>query len=386
VPSEILDLLAPQYDAILESIYRAGSGLESWLGPVARVAAVFDAWAVQLLGVNKLTGVMSFSFESGSAPAAAPVEYIRYYHRIDPRLARTLPAPEGTWISCEEHFDDAFVERDRFYQDYLIPLGGRYLYGSKLRDDSNMTVLLGHLGKAGNPPLAGAEKEAFRRIASHFAAALRVQDALGRHNETESVGAELLSRMRQPMILVDHQRRIHYRNESAELVLRKGDLVYEMDGLLVCRDTESDHELTIALRDLVLVPVSTLGDTARPSERRSFRLRRREGVKVAATLLALRPESTLGTFGRNACALFTVFEPGSALNIDPFLLSTTFDLTPAESRIAAMIVSGHSTEDCARELHVKISTVRSQLLSVFAKTGATGQADLVRLILSATAI
>ena len=43
-------------------------------------------------------------------------------------------------------------------------------------------------------------------------------------------------------------------------------------------------------------------------------------------------------------------------------------------------------EECARELHVKMSTVRSQLLSVFAKTGATGQSDLVRLILSASAI
>jgi len=385
VPSEILDLLAPQYDAILESIYRAGSGLESWLSPVQRVATVFDAWAVQLLGVNKLTGVMSFSFESGSAPAAAPVEYIRFYHRIDPRLAKTLPAPEGTWIACEEHFDDAFVENDRFYQDYLIPLGGRYLYGSKLRDDANMTVLLGHPGKAGRPPLSGEEKEAFRRIASHFAAALRMQDSLGKR-ESQSIGSELLSRMRQPMILVDHQRRIHYRNESAQQLLRRADLVYELDGLLVCRDTESDHELTIALRDLVLEPVSSLGDASRPNDRRSFRLRRREGVKVAATLLALRPQSTLGTFGRHARALFTVFEPGAALNIDPFLLSATFDLTPAEARIAAMIVSGRSTEECANELHVKISTVRSQLLSVFAKTGATGQPDLVRLILTASAI
>jgi DNA-binding CsgD family transcriptional regulator len=385
VPPELLDLLAPQYDAILESIYRAGSGLDSWLAPIERVAAAFDAWAVQLLGVNKATGVMSFSFESGSAPPAAPVEYVRYYHRIDPRLARTLPAPEGTWIACEEHFDDEFVESDPFYQDYLIPQGGRYLYGGKLRDDANMTVLLGHLGKAGRAPLSAPEKEAFRRIASHFAAALRMQESLGRL-EPQAIGAQLLSRVRQPMILIDHQRRIHYRNDSAQELMRRGDLLQEMDGLLTCRDPESDHELTIALRDLALVPISTLGDTSRPRDRRSFRLRRREGGKVAATLLALRPESTLGSFGRHARALFTVFDPGAALDIDPFLLSTTFDLTPAEARLAAMIVSGRSTEECARELQVKISTVRSQLLSVFAKTGATGQSDLVRLILSASSI
>jgi len=134
------------------------------------------------------------------------------------------------------------------------------------------------------------------------------------------------------------------------------------------------------------VPVSNMGDASKPLDRRSLRLRRRDNANVAATLLALRPEATLGSFGRTPQALFTLFEPGAALNIDPFLLSTTFDLTPAEARLAAMIVNGRSTEECARELNVKMSTVRSQLLSVFAKTGATGQADLVRLILSASSI
>jgi DNA-binding CsgD family transcriptional regulator len=386
LPSEILDLLAPQFDAIVESIYRAGSGLEPWLKPIAHVADVFDSWAVQLLGVNKATGVMAFSFEAGSAPPAAPVEYIRHYHRIDPRLAKALPQPPGTWIACEEHFDDAFVEKDPFYQDYLIPLGGRYLYGTKLRDDETMTVLLGHLGKSGRPPLGPDEKEAFRRLAEHFGRAMRIETALEQRTEQHSIGAELLSRMRQPMLLVDHQRRIAYRNRNGAEILKRGDLILEVDGRLACRDAESDHELTIALRDLVLVPVSNLGDAAKPLDRRSLRLRRRDNANVAATLLALRPDATLGSFGRTPQALFTLFEPGAALNIDPFLLSTTFDLTPAEARLAAMIVNGRSTEECARELNVKMSTVRSQLLSVFAKTGATGQADLVRQILSASSI
>ncbi len=71
--SVILERLDPRFDAIVEAIYRAGSGLAPWLDPIAEIAGVFDAWSVQLLGVNKQTGVMSFSFEAGSAPAAAPV-------------------------------------------------------------------------------------------------------------------------------------------------------------------------------------------------------------------------------------------------------------------------------------------------------------------------
>ena len=94
----------------------------------------------------------------------------------------------------------------------------------------------------------------------------------------------------------------------------------------------------------------------------------------------------MSSFGRTPQALFTVFEPGAAIDIDPFLLSTTFDLTPAEARLAAKIVNGLTPDECALALGVKISTVRSQLIAVYGKTGATGQADLVRLVLSATAI
>lgn len=382
----ILDRLAPQYDAIVEDIYRAGSGLQPWLKPIERIAAVFDAWAVQLLGVNKQTGVMSFSFESGSAPPAGPIEYLRHYHRIDPRLGKFLPAPLGDWFSCEEHFDEAFVANSPFYQDYLIPLGARYLYGGKLHDDETSTVLIGHLSRTGNPPLTASEKEAFRRLSSHLQKALNIKDALESASDRQSVGAELLERVRQPMILIDNYRRITYRNLNAVGLLGRRDIVFDLDGMLTCRDSDSDLDLTVAMRSLGLIPISTHGDQVALQDRRVVRLKRRDGHRVAATLIALRPESTMGSFGRTPQALFTVFEPGAPVDIDPFILSTTFDLTPAEARVAAMIVGGGSPERCAEEFSVKISTVRSQLVSIYRKTGATGQADLVRMILSATTL
>ena len=384
--STILQQLAPQYDAIVEAIYRAGSGLGPWLEPLSQMAQVFEAWSVQLLGVNKQTGIVSFSYETGTAPPAAPVEYLRYYHRIDPRLAKSLPVPVGSWFACEEHFDEAFVETDRFYQEYLIPYGGRYLYGVKLHDDPSSTILIGHLTPVGRPPLAPAEKEMFRRLSEHCARALDIEQTLAARAGQHSVGAELLEKMRQPMILIDGHRRIVYHNRGAADLLARGHLVHEVDGMLGCRDTRSDHDFTLALRSLALSPISTHGDIGEPAERRSLRLRSRDGKQVIGTLLALRPEGTMGSFGSQPLALFTLFEPGSGAEIDPFVLAATFDLTPAEARLAALIVNGRTPEQCAAALGVKISTVRSHLVSVYGKTGAAGRAELVALILSASAI
>lgn len=384
--STILERLAPRYDAIVEKIYRAGSGVSPWMDPISDMAAVYDSWAVQLLGVDKLSGVMGFSYEAGVGSPAAAVEYIRRYHRVDPRLAKHLPSPIGRWFSCEEHFDDAFAENNEFYRDYLIPMGGRYLFGGKLHDDQRTTVLLGTITRVGRPPLTADEKSAFLRLADHIRKALDLGRELASRSNTLSVGAELLEKLRQPMILIDAHRRIAYRNRNAAALLGRRDVVQEQDGLLVCRDAESDVDFTMALRELALVPIHGRSDMGEPADRRAVRLLRRDGRSVAGTLLALRPELTLGTFGRAPQALFTVFEPGAPVDVDPFILSTTFDLTPAEARIATMVVNGRSPDECATEMHVKISTVRSQLLSVYRKTGATGQADLVRMILSSTTL
>jgi DNA-binding CsgD family transcriptional regulator len=177
-----------------------------------------------------------------------------------------------------------------------------------------------------------------------------------------------------------------YRNASAARLLERGHHVFELDGRIACRNDTTDLEFTIALRDLALTPITKMREEAAPLERRSVKIRDAKGKPVIGTLIALRPESTLGSFGRTAQALFTLFEPGSPVEIDPFILSATFDLTPAEARLASLVVNGRSPQECADELGVKISTVRSQLLAIYAKTGVDGQTGLVRLLLSATAV
>lgn len=249
-----------------------------------------------------------------------------------------------------------------------------------------MTVLPGHLTPVGKAPLSIPEKAAFARLAEHIGKALRIQQQLSALAGRPSVGQKLLDRMRQPILLVDHQRYITYQNQAATKLVNAANLIYAADGYLACFNVDSDLDLTISLRALALVPMTNHGVSANPQDRKSLRLARKDGRAVAATLLALRPEATMASFGQRPLALFTVFEPGAAIDVDPFLLSTTFDLTPAEARLAARLVNGEAPEKCALSLGVKISTVRSQLMSIYAKTGATGQADLVRLVLSATAI
>ena len=62
------------------------------------------------------------------------------------------------------------------------------------------------------------------------------------------------------------------------------------------------------------------------------------------------------------------------------LLRGLFDLTPAEARLAQQVAAGRQLPDLPGEMGVSITTLRTQLRSIFSKTGTSRQTELVRLL------
>lgn len=62
------------------------------------------------------------------------------------------------------------------------------------------------------------------------------------------------------------------------------------------------------------------------------------------------------------------------------ILSDLFDLTTAEVEVIRMMVEGFKAKEIAQRRAASITTVRSQLQSIFAKTGTVDQMDCVRLV------
>lgn len=61
-------------------------------------------------------------------------------------------------------------------------------------------------------------------------------------------------------------------------------------------------------------------------------------------------------------------------------------LTETEARVAAAVAQGVNTKTYAAAVGVSDNTVRSQLKSIFAKTGCRRQSDLVRLLWTGPAV
>lgn len=55
-------------------------------------------------------------------------------------------------------------------------------------------------------------------------------------------------------------------------------------------------------------------------------------------------------------------------------------LTPAEFRLCQALVAGQRLKECAQQWHLAYDTLRTQLRSIFAKTGTTRQTELIALL------
>jgi DNA-binding CsgD family transcriptional regulator len=63
-------------------------------------------------------------------------------------------------------------------------------------------------------------------------------------------------------------------------------------------------------------------------------------------------------------------------------LVSVYGLTPSEAQVAISLANGHSIDQIANQSHHSAHTIRSQLKSVFRKTGVSRQSELIKLLLT----
>jgi DNA-binding CsgD family transcriptional regulator len=128
---------------------------------------------------------------------------------------------------------------------------------------------------------------------------------------------------------------------------------------------------------LMAAPVSGTG-------RRILRLNRVSGDIPVAVIVSKAPHTLQDATSRQDVtsrpgqnlACLAIIDPGRQSTPAPEVLMELFGLTQAEARVALQIGAGKSTAEIAANSGVKIGTVRSQVISIFAKTGLNRQADV----------
>ena len=181
------------------------------------------------------------------------------------------------------------------------------------------------------------------------------------------------------VILVGRGCEVHETNERAREILSLDDGIQIHHRVLKA----ASHSETRHLHQVVALALNPQNGLQLPGED-VIALSRTSGLlEFSALVLPLAANQNL-----TLEPLATIFlsETSRPIEIDPRRLEKLHNFTRCEARITSLLVQGLNLKDAAKYLGVSHNTVKSQLQSVFSKTGCDRQSELVRTILSGVSI
>jgi DNA-binding CsgD family transcriptional regulator len=86
--------------------------------------------------------------------------------------------------------------------------------------------------------------------------------------------------------------------------------------------------------------------------------------------------------GSQFAAIAFIGNPDKSLRLPLEIIQAAYGLTPAEAKLAVLLLQGRTVTEAAEANSVTRETIRSQLKSIFLKTGTRRQGELIELLAS----
>jgi DNA-binding CsgD family transcriptional regulator len=289
-------------------------------------------------------------------------------------MKHTEVQKEGRTYTLSDLVDTRSLMRTEFYNEWAGP---QDLFdaacGTMIRSGSvagNITFWLGQ----NRAPCGAEELRTLDFFMPHLVRAMSIHRRVaGAEKKCEGLGHSL-DMLREGLLILRPEGKVIFANASALRTLRSNDgLKLRNDLLEADRSSES-----AAIRQAIhAASLCAQGHAATPSHpvpviRRSLR---------RPFLVWIAPLAAASAFG-NGHPLVAVFiiDPDAKQASPEQALRRVFGLTPAESKLANELLQGNDLTAIAESFGISRNTVRTQLRSIFAKTGTSRQAELISLL------
>jgi len=366
-------------DELIDRIYEAAVHPEGWQAVAEGFSAIFSGSPVNI-------GIMV-----DCGPGSKP----RYTAGLDPEgmggflehLVQDVPWSRGVFFRSADRFGELSEELGHvdlsstpLYTEWMKPRGlapiwpaGHMLLGEGKQPLGGFTVFR----REGEGPFTESELAAADGYVGHLRRAIRILAKLQEARRERLALAEVVDRLPTGVLLLDSQRRVVVRNQTAQRIV---DLD---DGFGIDRNgpSASDARENATLQKLIADALdarvgceqASRGFTtiARPSGKREYAL-------MVTPLLA--PANGAASTDI-VVAVFVVDPEGGAPPVAE-VLEDLYSLTHSEAEIVRQLAMGLSLDEAAQARGVSMNTARSHLKHAFAKTGTNRQGELVRLVIS----
>ena len=361
-----------QYDDLVTLFYSAATGAIPWNDALRTTADAFGSCGT-LFGVHDTT-MKSIVLESHSYSAEFLASFFASdIYANDPRMPHIVNVPAGSVFFDSMLYDPAQMARDPWVNASMETLRVDDELGAKLRMPNGLAVfaLLRASKEGRHPPEAVAM---LRRLAPHLERACALGYVLDRNAKTADAVLDALASRADGVILLDAAGQLAFVNSAAEAILRRGDGIQWRDGAFGTRRLPETQVLHRHIGDAI---AAALHKGERPGGRM---LVSRAGGQRPYALLVLPVPSGAKILAALAIACAIHIQDLAAAAPVPDEAMALFGLSPREADLAVALVHAGTLDKAARTARMAHNTARNHLQRIFAKTGTSGQADLVQFL------
>lgn len=355
MPSEAA---SPDASELVDRLYAALFSEARWQGFVTRSCDLMPNGKSALFFHDKDSGAGALALTAGLDDTMV-AKFNDYYHRVNPWVDHAMKRPLGKVMQADEMLPREDLKRTEYFQDFLRPQDIETGLGVTLHRQDGLHVFFSIVSADVGEERLEHARRTITLLVPHLYRAFRVR----RRGSDEDGGPRLPSGGR---LQVDARLRVVAADaEALTLLAQTEDLSLGPLGRLVCRDA-----------DLLSCLQHLLNSDARPAVRHLHLKRKSGGLPLHVCLY--RSGQAGSTFSSGASCFIQLEDPARALPDGVGRFRALHGLTCAEADIVAALVAGLTPDQIAVQRKTSPATVRTQLKTIFWKTGCTRQADIIR--------
>lgn len=358
---------------VLDLLYSAAGdpGAEGWSLFLQEVAGRMRATWTGFLSIDAAAREHSLNFNFG-IPEEATRQYEEYYGALDPWFLGYQSKKMQGWAGsgaelCPPHE----VEKTEFCDEFLRPYDLFHECGTIIEQPAAKLCVLTSLRRRQDPDFGPGDVGFIKALVPHLKRALSLHEKITGLKQAATAAAEIVDKMDVALIGLSGEGKVCFTTSRAESILHSGTILALHDERIVTRNPVSTADWNRAWKSASSPALDT------KSSPRSISLHDGER-SLYVTMFPFRQSRLL--FGDRMKVMVVITDPAAQPKSREDLLMSLFGLTPAEARVAMLLVSGLEPKEISQKTETTQNTVRFQLKVIYRKTGVNRQSQLVRLL------
>jgi DNA-binding CsgD family transcriptional regulator len=362
-----------QLSELIGVIYDAAIDPSLWEYAIERAAYFVGGAGAALfckdVGADHASSAHHFGFEK---PLPADL-----YQKISSSAERHFLGDLEQPIATTDLIPFTELTKTELYRQWAQPLGYVDFLTAVIERTTISVAIFGVFRHERDGIVDDRARRQMRLIAPHIRRAVLIGRMFEFRAAELATFVDTLDGLSTGMYLVDAEGRLIHANTAGNAILAASDILISSGGRLVARDAQAQQ----TLRDIFAA--AGQGDAALGNRGIAVPLIGKSGERYVAHALPLTSGARrrAGIVYTAAVALF-VRKAALLASSTSQVIGETFKLTPTELRVLLAIIEVGGIPEVATAFGIADTTVRTHVNRLFEKTGATRQADLVKLVAS----